>query len=167
MIASGDADGFASRIGDGFDVAGFVESKQIAVDATGSHPISRRNATTGNFDHVNRIDWPSNADDGPLITSRRLVFPIQNLRRAVWLGLQNLVRSCADVGKLVPSFGDVDPSGNNAIEYHAAHCIRSDRFNRDTDPSGMFVFSWFDRLNRGIANEPSQFDGARERVCEW
>jgi hypothetical protein len=69
MIASGDADGLAGRVGDRDDLAVLVEFVQVAVGTAGSHPATWLDTALGHLHQVNRIGGPAKANDRPLIAS--------------------------------------------------------------------------------------------------
>lgn len=121
----------------------------------------------GNFDQVNRLGGPANADDCPLPASLVGIFSPQDLCRTVWLGLQCVATGLGHVGKAVPSFRDIDLGGNHPIEDDPADFVVSDGFNRDTDAASVIVVGRLCRFNRGVANEAGQFHWAGVGIGEW
>ncbi len=160
MIASGDANGLARRIGDRDDLAVLVEFMQVTIGTAGAHPTTRLDAAAGHLHQVHRIGGPAETNDRPLIANLVGVASPQNLSGAVGFGLQRLAAGLADVGETMPSLGDVDSRRDDAIEHNSADRVCRDRFDGDADAAGVIVFRRRDRLNGRVANEAGQFDRA-------
>ena len=75
----------ARRVSDGFELAIVVQLKQVTIGTAGPHPATGCNATAWHFAHVNRIGRPTDADHRPLFAGGVIVFPPQDLGRAVGL----------------------------------------------------------------------------------
>ncbi|TWU46471.1 hypothetical protein [Rubripirellula reticaptiva] len=164
MIPSGDSYCVASRISDGFDLAGFVELIEVAVRTASPHPSAASDATDRNLDKVNRICGPTDSNDCPLVTKLVEVTSPQNLCRPIRLRLQRVTDRFANVRKLVPSLHDVDSRGHHAIEHHAADLVLRDRFDGDPNATCVFDFGRPHALNRCVANEAGQFHRADGRI---
>jgi hypothetical protein len=164
MIASGDSHCAASRIGNRFDLARFVELVQIAICAACPHSSAASDATNGNLDKVDRISGPTDSNDGPLVTELVEVSTPQNLCRTIWLRLQRVTDRFANVRELVPSLHHVDSRGHHAIEHHAADSVFRDRFDGDPNATCVFVFGRAHALDRCVTNEAGQFHRTDGRI---
>ena len=60
----------------------------------------------------------------------------------------------------MPRFCDIDLGSDDSVEDDPANFAVADRFNRDADSAGMFIFGWADRFDRRVADEAGQFNGA-------
>lgn len=166
MISGGDSYCIANRVCYRFDLAGFVELIQVAVRAARPHPSAASDATNRNLDKVDRISGPTDPNDRPLVTELVEVASPQNLCRAIRFRLQCVTGRFANVGKLVPSFDDVDSRSHHAIEHHAADLVFRDRFDGDPNATCMIVFGRAHTFNRCVANEAGQFHRANGRISQ-
>ena len=164
MIASRDADWLAGRIGDGFEVAVVVELIKVTVGTSGPHSATGCDATDGHFNHVHGIGEATDTDDRPLFTGGVVVFPPQDLGRAVGLGLQRVAAGLGHISESVPGFVDVNLGRNDAVEDDSADFTIADRFDRDADSAGVFIFGWANRLDGRLADEAGQLHRAGFRI---
>ncbi len=84
--------------------------------------------------------------------------------------MQRVATGFGDVGEAVPRFGDIDLGGDHAVKDDSPDLAVADRFDRDADSAGVFVFGRAKRLDGCVADEAGQFNrtslGIRDRRIE-
>ena len=65
----------------------------------------------------------------------------------------------------MPGFVDVDLRGNDSVEDNSTDFTIADRFDRDTESAGVFIFGWANHLDGRVADEAGQFNGTGFRIC--
>ena len=170
MVASGDADRAAGGIINGFDLAVFVQLEQVAIGAAGSHPTPGCDSAGRDFDEVNRIGWPADTDHRPLSASLGWIFAPQDLGRSVGLRLQRVAAGLGDVGEAMPRFCDIDLGRDDSVKDDSTDFAIANRFDRDTNSAGVFIFRRQDRFDGRVTDEAGQFNrtsfGIRDRRIE-
>ena len=85
MIPCDDADLFAVDVQHRLDVAGLIESVEVASTGAGRRPLSGADATDGNLDQVDDVGRVPNSNDRPLQTGLRRVSSPEDLGRSLRL----------------------------------------------------------------------------------
>jgi hypothetical protein len=89
MVAGNDPDLFAVNVQDRFNLAGRVETEQIAFRTSRDRPFASGDAANRHFDEIDDVFWMADPDNSPLDTGFAWVPSPQNLRRTFGFGFED------------------------------------------------------------------------------